>query len=153
MSGFAMMMLAAGLFGTLAMLILGFSGPSVGKLQSRRLESVRERHSKSSEVATQAQLKRILDSRRNKSGDGFAQRFIPNPALLRLRLEQTGRNWTLSQYAMASAGLAVTVGLLLWYKGAPPMLALPLGLLAGAGLPHFIVGKLIKACLNQFTSR
>ena len=153
MSGFSMVMLAAGLFGTLAMLVLGFSGPSAGRLQSKRLESVRERHSKSSEVATQAQLKRILDSRQAKAGDGFAQRFIPKPALLRQRLEQTGRSWTLSQYAMASAGLAVTVTLLLWYKGAPPMLALPLGLLAGAGLPHFIIGKLIKRRITQFTSR
>ena len=59
-----------------------FAGPSPAKAQAKRLESVRERHSKSSEVAAQAQLKRIFANRAAQPRmEGFAQRFIPNPAL------------------------------------------------------------------------
>src|SRR5687768_10434182 len=141
MSGFSIMLLAAGLFGFLVLLILGFSGPSTGRVQSKRLEKVRERHSKSTEIAAQAQLKRIFENRANRT-ESFIQQFIPRPALLRLRLEQTGRTWTLNQYALASVGLGVTVLLLLLFKGLPLILAVPLGLFAALGLPHFIVSKL-----------
>jgi len=152
MSGTMMMLMAAGLLGTLLLVLFAVAGPSANKVSAKRLESVRERHSKSSEIAAQAQLKRIFANRQNRV-EGFAQRFIPNPALLRKRLEQTGRAWTLGQYAMASAGLGVTVLLLLLFKSVPVTLAIPVGLLAGLGLPHFIVGKLIQRRVTQFTSR
>ena len=153
MSGFSMLMFGAGLAGTLVLLVLAMTGPSTNKLSAKRLESVRERHSKSSEVAAQAQLKRIFANRQATSVESFAQRFIPNPALLRKRLEQTGRSWSLGQYFLASAGLGLIVIMLLLFKGAPMLLALPFGVMVGAGLPHFIIGKLIKRRVTQFTSR
>src|SRR3954463_10078937 len=102
-------MLGAGVLAMLAMMVFAVGGPSASKAQNRRLESVRERHSKSNEVAAQAQLKRILQSRTETRMEGFAQRFIPNPALLRKRLNQTGRSWTVVQYALTSVGLAFVV--------------------------------------------
>ena len=151
MPGFSMLVLLGGAAVTLLMLVAAFSGPSAARAQAKRLESVRERHSKSSEVAAQAQMKRIFAARQNKV-ESFAQRFIPNPALLRLRLEQTGRPWTLAQYVMASGGLAVAVLLFLILRGLPPLLALPVALLAGIGLPHVVVGVLIKRRVAQFTA-
>lgn len=151
MPGFSMLVLLGGAIVTLLMLVAAFSGPSVARAQAKRLESVRERHSKSSEVAAQAQMKRIFAARQNKV-ESFAQRFIPNPALLRLRLEQTGRHWTLAQYVMASAGLAIAVLLFLVLRGFPVMLALPVALLAGIGLPHMVVGFLIKRRVAKFTA-
>ena len=153
MSGFSMMVMAAGLLGTLLLVAFAFAGPSANKLQAKRLESVRERHSRSSEVAAQAQLKRIFANRNQTRVDGFAQQFIPNPAVLRKRLEQTGRSWTLGQYAMVSAGLTVAVGALLMVRGAPLLLSLLGAVLVGLGLPHFTVGKLIQRRVNQFTSK
>ncbi len=152
MSGFSMILLVAGLTGLLLVLGALFSGPSLGRLQAKRLEGVRERHSKSSEVAAQAQLKRILANRQTKA-DGFAQRFIPRPALLRLRLQQTGRNWSLSQYALASLGLGAVTIFVLLFRGAPPTLAIPFGAMVGFGLPHFIISKLIQKRVNTFTAR
>ena len=152
MSGYSMFLMAAGLVAMLLFLVVGLSGPSANKVQSKRLEAVRERHSRSTEIAAQAQLKRIFANRDNRV-DGFAQRFIPNPALLRKRLEQTGRGWSLGQYAMTSVGLTVVVTLLLVFKGAPLLLGLCMGLLFGLGLPHFIVSKLITRRVNKFTSR
>ena len=85
MPAFTLYILAAGILASLLLMAAVFSGPSANKLQAKRLESVRERHSKSSEVAAQAQLKRIFANRQQNKAEGFAQRFIPNPALLRLR--------------------------------------------------------------------
>jgi tight adherence protein B len=147
-----MMLMAAGLLGSLLLVFAAVSGPSASKSQAKRLESVRERHSKSSEIAAQAQLKRIFANRQNRV-EGLAQRFIPNPALLRKRLEQTGRTWTLGQYAMASAGLGLIVMLLLLFKGMPVLFVIPVGMLVGLGLPHFIVGKLIQRRVAKFTSK
>ena len=153
MSFFSMLLLAAGLLGFGLLATTALSGPSARKLQARRLEGVRERHSKSSEIHAQAQLRRIYQQRQTNSVDGFAQRFIPNPALLRKRLEQTGKSWTLGQYALANLGLALATMVLLWIRGVPGILALMLGLLVGLGLPHFVVGKLVQRRINQFTAR
>ncbi len=153
MPSFTMLLLALGLLATIGMAFSAFAGPSASKAQSRRLEGLRERHSKSTEVAAQAQLKRILAQRGATRMDGFAQRFIPNPALLRRRLHQTGKPWTLPQYAMASVGLVVVVGGLLALKGLPLILALFVALFVGVGLPHFVVGKMIKRRIAKFNAR
>jgi tight adherence protein B len=150
---FPILMLGGGVLLVLAMMVFAVGGPNVGKAQNRRLESVRERHSKSNEVATQAQLKRILQSRTQSKMDGLAQRLIPNPALLRRRLHQTGRSWTLGQYGLATVGITVVIAALLIVKGVPFLLALLIGLFVGVGLPHFIVGKLIKRRVGKFTAR
>ena len=146
------MMLAFGMVAALGLVYFAMSGPSASKAQVRRLEAVRERHSKSSEVAAQMQLKRIL-AHRNSKMDGLAQTLIPNPALLRKRIEQTGRSWSLGQYMMASGGLALVVAMLLLLKGAPLLLALLMGVFVGIGVPHFVVGKLIARRIDQFTVR
>ena len=114
---------------------------------------MRERHSKSNEVAAQAQLKRILQNRAQTKMDSFAQRFLPKPALLRKRLQQTGRSWTLGQYFGASLGIAGVVSVLFLFRGMPILLALLVGAFAGIGLPHWIVGKLILRRINQFNAR
>jgi len=148
-----MLMLMAGLMGTMVLGYYAFAGPSASAAQNRRLESVRERHSKSSEVAAQAQLKRILQSRTESRMEGFAQRFIPNPALLRQRLQQTGKSFTIMQYALASLGLVVVTTSGLSFKGLYFPLALLVGLFIGIGLPHFIIGKMIKRRIAKFTAK
>jgi tight adherence protein B len=153
MPGFSMLLMTAGILASLLLLAAAFAGPSIGKLQARRLEAVRERHSKSTEVAAQAQLKRIFALRQQTRAEGFAQRFIPNPALLRLRLQQTGKSWTLPQYVMGSVAIAIATTLALWFRGAPLLLSFTFGLFVGAGLPHFIVGRLIVRRVNKFTSK
>jgi tight adherence protein B len=147
------MIFAAGLIGTLALAFFAFRGPSTSKASLRRLESVRERHSKSNEVAAQAQLKRILQSRTETRMDGLAQRFIPKPALLRQRLQKTGRSWTLGQFASASLGIIFLVSMALLLRGMPILLALFVGLFAGIGLPHYIVSKLILRRIAKFNAR
>lgn len=153
MLSFPILMLGGGVLVVLAMMVFAMGGPNVSKAQNRRLESVRERHSKSNEVAAQAQLKRILQSRTQTKMDGLAQRLIPNPALLRRRLQQTGRTWTLAQYGLVSLGIFAALSMLLIFKGLPLLLAVLVGIFIGFGLPHYVVGKLIKRRVGKFTAR
>ena len=153
MGSFPIFLMMLGLLSTLLLLFFVLSGPSASKAKTRRLESVRERHSRSSEVATQAQLKRILAGRSATKMDNLAQSLLPKPALLRLRLERTGRSWTLGQYLMVSAGIVFVIMSLLLFKGMPFPLALMVGMFVGIGLPHFVVGKLITRRVTQFTAK
>ena len=152
MPSLTMFLMLAGLLGSALLVMAAFAGPSSGKQLTRRLEELRERHSRSTDVAAAAQLKRIFAQRQNR-GDSVAKRFIPNPALLQLRLTQTGKSWTLAQYAMASAGIAIGVTALLILRGMPVLYAVPPGLLVGVGLPHMVVSKLIKRRVAKFTAR
>jgi tight adherence protein B len=147
------LLLAAGVLAMIAMLSFAVGGTSPAKVQARRLEGVRERHSKSNEIAAQAQLKRLLQHRGQTRVDGLAQRFIPKPALLRQRLAQTGRTWTIGQYGLASIGLTMVISLIFIVKGMPVALALLVGLFLGIGLPHYVVGKMIKRRVAKFTTR
>jgi tight adherence protein B len=149
----SILLVMVGMLATLGMAYVALSGPSASKAQSRRIESVRERHSRSSEIAAQAQLKRILQNRTQTKMDGLAQRLIPNPALLRQRLTRTGRSWTLPQFLMVSVGLLVVVTTLLSLQGLPFLLALFAGMFVGLGIPHYLVGKLIKRRIAKFTAR
>ncbi len=152
MPDLTMILMFAGLAATLVMIMAAFAGPSTSKATAKRLEAVRERHSRSSETVAQLQLRRIFAARQNRM-DGLAQQLIPNPALLRKRLEQTGRNWTLAQYAVFSVGLAGAVFAGLTFRGMPLLLSIALALLVGLGLPHFVVGKMIKRRVDKFTAR
>ncbi|QPQ55902.1 type II secretion system F family protein [Allosphingosinicella flava] len=134
-------------------LIFAISGPSPAKVQSRRLEELRERHSRSAEITTQAQMKKLMASRKTSAIDGLATSLMPNPALLRLRLSRTGKNWTLGQYMTACAGIGMFVLFILTVRGAPFFLSLLIAIMAGLGLPHFIVGKMINRRVAQFTSK
>ena len=153
MLSFPILMLGGGVLVVLMLMVFAMGGPNVSKVQNRRLESVRERHSKSNEVAAQAQLKRILQGRTQTKMDGLAQRLIPKPALLRRRLQQTGRSWTLAQYGLVSLGIVVVLSGLLIAKGLPLLLAVLLGLFVGIGLPHKIISKMIKRRVAKFTAR
>jgi tight adherence protein B len=149
----SVMMVAVGLMGTLALVYFALFGASSSKSQVRRLETLRERHSKSTEVAAQAQLKRILANRSQTRVDSLAQQLIPKPALLRRRLEQTGKTWTLGQYAIASLGITTVVTLLFLMRGMPLLLALFVGLFIGIGLPHLVISKMITRRINKFNVR
>ena len=79
--------------------------------------------------------------------------ILAGVAALAMRLNRTGKGWTLSHYLYASAGLTVAATLLIFLKTGAFLLALGVGVLVGAGLPHMIVGFFIKKRLNGFTSK
>jgi tight adherence protein B len=141
-----------GLSLTLGMGVLAFAGDGSGKKAAKRLEALRERHTNSREAMAQAQMKKLIAQRDNKL-DSLVKQFIPKPAELRARLERTGRNWTLGNYAMACGGIFLVAALLLLTSGAPALLAIFVGLFLGIGLPHMAVGFLIRRRIAAFTTR
>ena len=134
------------------LLYAAMAGPATSKFVSRRLDGVRERHSRSSETVAQAQMRKIFAQRASKS-DSFAKRFIPNPALLQLRLTQTGKPWRLGQYVLVSVGLTVAMVAVFLFQGFPFLLAITVGLLLGVGLPHMVVSSLIKRRIKAFNAK
>ena len=145
-----LILLLAGGFGTVLLLLKLASGPSASKAIKRRMALVKERHAEGVTAAAQAQIRRLLAARSSRF-EGFASTIIPRPALLRKRLEMTGKELSLGRYALVSLGLAITIIALLMLRGAPFFLAFFVGLFVGVGLPHFIVGFLIKRRINKFT--
>ncbi|MBM6577608.1 type II secretion system F family protein [Microvirga sp. SRT01] len=135
----------------LGMIALAFAGPSPQRAQARRIGALRERHGDSA-VAVDAKLRRITNSRDTRM-DVAVGRLLPNRAALAKRLAMTGKDWTVGNYGMATAGVTGVVALLLLLKGAPLLLALLLGLAMGAGIPHLVVGKVIKRRIAKFTSK
>jgi len=144
------MMFAVLTAGVLFLLYSALSGPSASKAARRRLELLKERHADGALAANaQAQIRKLFAQRASRI-EGFASTMIPKPALLRKRLEQTGKDITLARYGAISLGIVATVMILLAFRGAPLLLALFVGLFAGIGGPHFIIGKMIKRRLNKF---
>jgi len=146
-----MIVFAGGLIGFLLLLVLAFSGPSAGKAQSRRLESLKERHGPGSTVV-EAQMRRILAQRDTKL-DSAVNSFLPNPALLQKKLEMTGKDWSVGKYGLISGGIALVVAVLIWSRGAPLLLALFAGLMIGIGGPYMVVNSQIKKRVGAFTAK
>jgi len=137
--------------GTILLLLSAAQGPSASKALKRRVEMIKERHGDAIAASAQAQIRKLFANRASKV-EGLASSIIPKPALLRKRLEQTGKDITLGKYAMVSLGLMLLVAIALMMRGMPFLLALFAGLFVGIGLPHFVIGKMIARRLKKFTS-
>lgn len=139
-----------GVFGVFVLLGFAFIGPSSSKATTRRLTAVKGRHSDSDETKVEAQMKRAIASRKPiLQGEGIN---ISRSDKLRLRLAQTGKSWTFKSYLTVSAVGFSFIFLALLINGAPPLLALTIGSFIGLGIPHFVVGFLIKKRITTFTT-
>jgi tight adherence protein B len=144
-----MLLVLFGSFGMLALVYAALSGPSASKAVKRRMELIKERHGDVITGNAQAQIRKLFANRASKI-ESFASTLIPKPALLRKRLEMSGKNISLARYASICLGISVAVALLLMVRGSPFLLALFIGLFFGIGGPHFVIGKMIKRRINKF---
>src|SRR3954449_8281636 len=142
-------LLIIGGVGALGLVFMAFRGPSAGRSLKRRVELIKERHGDVLTGNAQAQIRKLFAERGSRL-EGYASTLIPKPALLRTRLEQTGKDITLGKYALVCIGIITVVSLLLMIRGAPMILSLMMGLFFGIGGPHFVIGKMIKRRINKF---
>jgi tight adherence protein B len=151
MSIVQLLLIAVGLMSFMVLGYLALAGPSAAKESARRLQAVRYRHSESTKDKVEAQLKKAVAARKPKMHHiaGSESRL----AALALRLHRTGKGWTLSHYAYASAGLALAITVLLFLKTGAALLSLGIGLFVGAGLPHMVVNFFIKKRNDAFTTK
>ncbi len=134
---------------TVAMVAYALLGSGIGKSSNRRMTAVKLRHSNSADALVEQQMRKAVAARKPMIFQDGEK--ISRADKIRLRIAQTGKKWTLQQYMNASAGIFVVVGGALLLKGAPIYLALFVGLLLGAGLPHMVIGSLIKRRIKNFT--
>ena len=151
MSTVQLLLLALGAIGAIFLVGVAFVGPSPAKESARRLEAVRYRHSENAADKMEAQLRKAVAAR--KPGMHRMAGSSSRIQALALRLHRTGKGWTLAQYIYCSLGLAVTVTTLVLIKTGAPLLALGIGLLVGAGVPHVLVNVFIGKRSNQFTTK
>jgi tight adherence protein B len=143
--------LIIGGLGALGLAYMAFSGPSASKSVKRRMELIKERHGDVIAGNAQAQIRKLFAARGGKL-EGYASTLIPKPALLRKRLEMTGKDVTLAKYSVICLGTLAFITLAFTIRGAPFLLSLLLGTFIGIGGPHFVVGKLIKRRVAKFNS-
>lgn len=144
--------LVAGTIMSLILLGVAFAGPSIAKAQARRLDGLKARHSDTPTYTVESQMRKITANRTSRA-DGIASKYIPNPALLAKRLQQTGKNWSLAKYAMTCIGIMLVVAILALIKGAPVYLGLLAGSALGLFLPHMVVSSQIKKRINNFNAK
>ncbi len=151
MSIFQLLLLAGGLMGVLVLGYAALSGPSVAKEGNRRLQAVRYRHSESTDTKVESQLKKAIAARKPKTFKvaGSGSRMDA----LAIRLNRSGKPWTLTQYFYASGGIALVFALVIFLRTGAPMLSLGIGLFVGAGFPHMAVNFFIKRRTNKFNTK
>src|SRR3954465_6012279 len=137
--------------GALVLAFMAMRGPSASKALKRRVDLIKERHGDVIAGNAQAQIRKLMAARTSRF-EGYASTLIPKPALMRKRLEMTGKDISLGKYAIVCVGITVAVLAAVLIKGAPILLGLLLGLLLGVGLPHFVIGKMIQRRVKKFTS-
>jgi tight adherence protein B len=137
--------------GALLLAVVAMRGPSASKALKRRMELVKERHGDVIAGNAQAQIRKLMAQRSSRI-EGYASSLIPKPALLRKRLEMTGKDISLGKYAVICITVGLLIALVIMLRGAPFVLALFVGMFFGIGGPHFIVGKLITRRVTKFTA-
>ena len=148
---FETLLLSLVVMGVLAGGYVLVGGTSLSKASHRRLEAVRYRHSESTDTKVESQLKKAIAARKPKAHKvaGSGSRI----EALEMRLDRTGKGWTLSQYVYASIGLALAIAVIVYLRSGALLLSLGIGLLIGAGIPHLVVNWAIKKRTNMFNSK
>jgi tight adherence protein B len=140
--------------GVMMLLVLGYlavTGKSPAKESHRRLQAVRYRHSESTIDRVESQLKKAIAARKPKLHRVAGSKS--RAEALATRLDRTGKRWTITQYMYASLGIALTVAAILFLKTGAAALSLGIGVIAGAGIPHFVVNYLVKKRTNKFNAK
>ena len=152
MAGATPFMIFPLLFGAMILLVyFALATPANAKAQSRRLDALKLRHGGGgAPTALEAQMRRVMAARETKLDTWFMQ-FVPKPDLLRKRIAMTGKSWTLTHYAGAAIAITVVIAGAAIFQGMPVILALLVGLFVGIGLPHMVIGSLVKRRVNAFT--
>lgn len=148
-------LLGGGILFTLFILLFfyGFvailNGPR--KATQARLTKYQARFGKNNET-TNHSYQNIKTNQKGTPFDQYLKEVLPNPAELKMRLDQTGKQISLSQYIIGNGLIAITVSLaLILGIGLPPLPGILMGLTFGIILPHKVIGSMAKSRINAFS--
>jgi len=135
--------------GLLFMLATALSGDE--KRMRRRMEKVASGRSLAgASPSSGPSLRRDTSDSSIQALDRLIKRLMPQPAKMRARLAATGRRISLGEYVLASFVVfaGATGGFM--YFGFALLPSLLFGLGVGLGLPHMVIGFLVKRRRNKF---
>lgn len=133
--------------------VLFFSESARNRRKMRdRMKSLEERNKRAKEEETPAA--RLRRDEAATALDRLARRVLPNPQVLRARLEATGKPLTMGKYF----GMCILTGAIsavgYWLFTDYPVAAAPLvGIAAGAMIPHKVVSRMIAKRQDAFVAQ
>jgi tight adherence protein B len=147
-------LLAAAVVGGLVMLLLNSlaNAPELRRVKNRLERAKGLAAQSSSGAAGTVSVTNKLSA--SPMLEALAARFLPHPALLRERLEKTGRRISLGHYLAicVATGLGATI-LRMLILDLPILLSVLYGIVTGLGLPHLGIKFLIARRLRGFTDQ
>ncbi len=125
------------------------------RMLGRRVESIHER---AAGAPSKDGMDNAHSSIKRQDGSGgwpvleqLAKRLVPRGSKLKDRLARSGREIPMGTYLLVNLGLAVLAFAASFAVfGLPLAMAVPISLIAGAGLPHLAVGRMAGARRNRF---
>lgn len=151
MDFFQTLLITLVIFSVIVVGYLAMNGSGAAQAQKRRLQALRYRHSESVDAKVESQFKRAVAARKPKThrvaGSGSRSEALA------VRLDRTGKQWTVSQYLYASIGLALAIAVIVFIQSGALLLSLGVGLVIGAGIPHMVVNYFIGKRTNAFVSK
>ncbi|MFZ5608459.1 MAG: type II secretion system F family protein [Pseudomonadota bacterium] len=146
--------IAALLVGGFGLFAVAHLGGGRTRVMGRRLERLRERFSNDQAAVAQARARRLRNIETEGAIESFLRRFVPRPAALRARLNATGRQISVGQYAgLCAILLLLSFGTFWFIVTLPLQLSLLLSLLVGIGVPHVVTGRMVKRRIASFTTQ
>ena len=145
------LLIAAGVTVTFTALFLVFGGFFAERRLHDRLEDLEGRTSAGKRTLQMATLRRAEKQGKLPTLDKLLWQWFPNASKIRRKLQTSGTNLTLGDFAFASIATAVAVALLLYLLlDLPPGAILAGSLLIGVGIPNIVVGWKAKKRGRQF---
>lgn len=134
--------LAVGICLTILALGTVFGGFFAERRLRDRLEDLEERTRSGKRTLQMATLRRVEKKGRLANLDKLMWRWFPNAGSIRAKLQTTGMNVTLGDFAFACLALAVVMVFLLYFVlDLPPLMSLVGSLAVAVGLPNLVVAQ------------
>jgi tight adherence protein B len=144
-------LIAVGMAMTVLALGVVFGGFLTERRLNDRLEDLEARTRSGPRTLEMATLRRVEKAGRLPTLDKFLWRWFPNASSLRHKLQTTGMNVTLGDFAFATLALSMAMAFLLYLVlDLPPGVALLGSLSIGIGLPNIVIGMKTKKRARRF---
>ena len=144
---------AVGLIVLFTAIVFAISYVVVGATASRRTVERRISRAAGARQSKQVQVAQLRKVDDRSALDRFASGLMPNQAVMRARLRRTGYDITIFAYLGFSVLLAAGTGAAAHLLGGlTPVVAGLIGVAVGAGIPHMVVGTMIRGRRQRFLS-
>ncbi len=143
--------IAVGVGMTMVALGMVFGGFFAERRLHDRMEDLESRTRAGPRTIQMATLRRVEKAGRLPTLDKLLWRWFPNGSSIRQKLQTTGMNITLGDFAFASLALAMAMAFLLYLVlDLQPGVALIGSLIIGVGVPNTVIGRKAKKRGRQF---